>query len=376
MFSAGSKFLLGLSGLAGASALVYAYTVNPSDLGAIALIGVCILGAFLAGVNLHNHSGDAATAAEALPAGTDAPRDSAWPAVFALGAGLVLVGLATVPVVFLLGLVVLLAGGAEWLVMNWADRASADRRHNNDHVRVKTLGPLEYPVAAAVSLGVIAYLFSRVMLNQSKNAGTVLFIAIGSVIVTVAFLVGFGRVKRGRALSAVLVLGAAALVVAGVLTGIAGERSELAEASKGHFYEAEHRECGAEEGEHYDHNAGNTVSHRASVLATVTVSGGKVHAQAMGIPAAVGEITVPRSMYANILFRNLDETEHRMVVHLGEETVAETGVIEKVGTCTQLAGRNQEQLLTLRITKPSGASKDGYSIEVPGAEGEVKVIVP
>ena len=65
-----------------------------------------------------------------------------------------------------------------------------------------------------------------------------------------------------------------------------------------------------------------------------------------------------------------------MVIHLGEKKVAETGVVEKVENCTQLAGKNQEQLLTVKIPKPSSAFKDGYSIEVPGAEGVIKVVVP
>jgi hypothetical protein len=46
-----------------------------------------------------------------------------------------------------------------------------------------------------------------------------------------------------------------------------------------------------------------------------------------------------------------------------------------MGTCTQLAGKNQEQVLTLNIPKPS-SEEQSYSFTVPGAEGEIKVVVP
>jgi len=376
MFSSGSKYLLGISGLSLVAAIVYAFTVNPSDLGVIAILGLMVAAGLLVGIGLKNNDGDAATIEEAVAASAEAPRDSAWPSVFALGLALTAVGLATVPVVFLLGIVALVAGGAEWLITNWADRASVDRRYNNDVVRVKTIGPLEYPVAAAVVLGVVAYLFSRVMLTVSKETAPIVFIAVGTVVLVIGFLAGTRPSFRGKPLVASISVVVLALVVAGVTTGIQGERAELAEASAGDFYDASHRECGAEESEHFDHHAGNTVNLRASVLATVFVKDGKAYAELIGMPKPTDTITIARSNAVNILFRNLDEKEYRMVMHLGEAKVGTTGTVEKVETCTQLAGKNQEQLLTVTIPKPSAAFKDGYSIEVPGAEGVIKVMVP
>ena len=376
MFSSGSKYLIGISTLSLVAAVVYAFTVNPSDLGAIAILGLMVSAGFIAGIGLHNNSGDAATVDEAVTAAAHTPRDSAWPMVFALGAALVLLGLATVPVVFLLGIVAMLAGGSEWLIGNWADRASVDPVFNNERVRAKAIGPLEYPVAGALVLGVMAYLFSRVMLNASKEAGPVLFIVAATAIVTVGFLVGFRPNFRGPVLVSVLVLGALVLVGAGVSTGILGERAELAEASREDFYSVHHRECTAEANEHFDHHANNKVNLRSAVLATVFVENGKIYAQGIGLKTKVDSLTVPRSNDVNILFRNLDEKEYRMVIHLGEHKVAETGVMEKAEDCTQLTGKNQEQVLTVKIAKPSLAMKDGYSITVPGAEGEIEVVVP
>lgn len=378
MFSSGSKYFLGISGLSLVAAIVYAFTVNPSDLGAIALLGVTVAATLLLGIGLHNNSGDAATVDEAVTAAAGAPRDIVWPSVFALGITLVAVGLATVPVIFLLGIVVTLAAGAEWLISNWSDRASVSFNYNNNNVRVKAIGPLEYPVAAALFAAALAYLFSRIMLNVSKETAPIVFIIVAALVLTVGFLVATKPAFRGRALSLTLTVGVLAVAAAGIGSAVGGERSELAEVSAGKFYSraVTDAECGAEEIAHFDHKAGNTVNLRSAVAATITVENGKVYAQEIALEKKVDQITVARSNEVNILFRNKDTEEHRMIVHMGEKKVAETGVVEKVQTCTQLAGEDQEQLLTLKFPKPSSSFKDGYSIEVPGAEGTIKIVVP
>ena len=68
------------------------------------------------------------------------------------------------------------------------------------------------------------------------------------------------------------------------------------------------------------------------VLATVFVKDGKVYAEAIGLKDKLDTITVQRANNTNILFRNLDEKEHRMVIHLGEAKVGDTGTVEKVET--------------------------------------------
>jgi hypothetical protein len=95
----------------------------------------------------------------------------------------------------------------------------------------------------------------------------------------------------------------------------------------------------------------------------------------IGLEKDVDTISVPRSNATNILFRNLDEKDYRLVVNLGKAMNAETGKEEELGTCTQLSGKNQEQVLTLNIKKPS-SEEQSYSLTVPGAEGEIKVVVP
>jgi hypothetical protein len=49
--------------------------------------------------------------------------------------------------------------------------------------------------------------------------------------------------------------------------------------------------------------------------------------------------------------------------------------MEKVGTCTQLTGKNEEQALTVTIPKPSPPEAP-FTLTVPGVTGEIKVVVP
>lgn len=374
MFTPGSKFFIGLSGLALISAVLYTIFVNPSDIGAYALFGLLLSGGLVSGFSFYTRDGDAETEAEAVEAAAYSPAPSFWPLVFALGIAVVLLGVATNPIVFVLGLAVLVGAGVEWTIQSWAERASADSEFNS-FVRHRAIGALDYPGLAAAGLGAIAFLFSRIMLAASKGGAAIIFIIVASAIIVYAFLVASKPALRGKSVAMVVTAGALLLAVAGVTTAITGERAQLAEYAEADHYSKEHRECGEEEGKHYDHEANNTVSLRSAVLATIFVEDGKVWAEMVGLKTKLDTITMPRSNATNILFRNLDEKDHRLVVNLGTEMVAETGVMEKVATCTQLTGKNQEQVLTLNIPKPS-SDEQKYSFTVPGAEGEIKVVVP
>lgn len=373
MFTPGSKYFLGLTGLSLVAVLVYLFFINPNDLGAIALVGVIVSTATIGGFALFTRDGDADSPADAVEAAAPSTANSMWPAVFALGIAMVLIGLSTVPAVFIVGVAVLFAGSIEWAIQDWADRASADGAFNN-FVRHRAIGSIEYPGVAVLILAIIALSFSRIMLAVSKGGAAIIFIVVAAAVLLVGFIVSFKPGLRGKVTSIVATVGVTALVVSGVASALAGERSELADASKENHFSAEHRECGADKGEFFDKHANNSVALKSSVLATVTVEGGKVYAQIVGLKDKVDTITIPRSNATSILFRNLDSTEHRMVIHLGEQKVAETGVVEKVENCTQLTGKGQENVLTVKIGKPSIAQD--YSITVPEIEGEIKVVVP
>ena len=374
MFTPGSKYFLGLTGLALVSAVLYCFLVNPSDLGAYALFGLFLNAAVITGFSFFTRDGEAETVAQAVEANAEAPAPSFWPIVFALGGALTLLGIATNEIVFVVGLSVLVGGGVEWMIQDWAERASSDSAFNQ-FVRHRAVGALDYPGLAAVALGVIAFLFSRVMLTVSKDQATILFMVAATLVLVAGVLIGTKPALRGKSTTLIVVVGALVLLAAGVVSGINGERHELAVVAEEKPYAASHRECGEEASEHYDHHANNTVSLRSGVTATVFVRDGKVVAQLIGMPKDVDTITIPRSNATSILFRNLDTEDHRLVANLGEVKVGTTDVMEKVGTCTQLTGENQEQVLTVNIPKPSDPAKP-YTLTVPGAEGEIKVVVP
>ena len=374
MITPGSKYFFGLTGLSLISAILYMVLVNPSDLGAVALLGLAASGALIGAMAMFTRDGDVYPDEEAVAANAVAGPPSFWPIVFALGAALVLTGLATVPVVFVLGIAVLIAGGVEWTIQNWADGASSDREFN-EFARTRAISAIEYPGLAAVGLAIMAFCFSRVVLAISKGAGPILFVVVAASVLTVGVLIATKPSMKGKPTLLIAAMAAVVLLAAGIVGALSGERHELAVASSERNYDAANRECGAEASAHYDNRANKTVSLRSAVTATIFVKDGKVYAEAIGMPTKVDTITIPRSSATSVMFRNLDEEKHRLVVHLGSTKVATTGVVEKVGTCTQLTGKKQEQVMTLKIPKPAAATEP-YSFTVPGATGEIKLVVP
>lgn len=374
MITPGSKYFFGLTGLSLIAAILFMVLVNPNDLGAVALFGLATSGAVIGVMASFTRDGDVYTDEEAVAANAVAGPPSFWPIVFALGAALVLTGLATVSVVFILGIAVLIGGGVEWTIQNWADGASSDREFN-EFARTRAISALEYPGLAAVGLGIIAFLFSRVFLALSKNSGTIFFMVVATAIFVVGILIASKGLMKGAVTVVVAVLAAVALVGVGTFAALSGEREELAMAAEEDHYDASHRECGEGKSKYYDRHANNTVSLRSAVTATIFVKDGKVYAEAIGMTKKVDTITIPRSNATSVMFRNLDQKQHRLVVNLGSAKVADTGVVEKVGTCTQLTGKNQEQVMTLTIPKPA-TEAEPFSFTVPGAAGEIKLVVP
>jgi hypothetical protein len=374
MITPGSKYFLGLTGLGLVSAVLYCFLVNPTDLGAYALFGLFISAALIAGFSMFTRDGDVDTVAEAVEANTEATAPSFWPIVFALGGALTLLGLATNEIVFVLGLAVLVGGAVEWVIDDWAEKASADSAFNS-FVRHRAIGAFDYPGIAAVVLGVVAFLFSRIMLTVSKDEASIIFIVVSALIFLTGFLLASKPALRGKSTAIISVVGVLVLAIAGITSSLNGEREELVKYAKEDPYSISHRECGKEAGEHYDHEPNGSVSLRSAVIATIFVEDGKIRAQEIGLKRDVETITVPRSNATNILFRNLDTEEYRLVATLGEVKVGTTDVTEKVGTCTQLTGKNEEQVLTVNIPKPSNPEAP-YTLTVPGATGEIKVVVP
>lgn len=374
MFPTGSKYFIGLTALSVVATVLYLFLVNPSDLGALALVGLITSAATLAGVSIFTRDSDTETVEQAVDASAGPTSASFWPIVVALGVAMILLGLATESVVFVLGIAVLVGGGVEWMVQGWADRASADPAYNSA-VRAKVLGGIEYPGLSAVLAIVVAFLFSRIFLAVSKDAATIFFMVVAAVIFALGFVFASRTDLRKKALSVVLPVSIALLAIAGVVSALSGERKQLVDAAREDHFAIEHRECGEEASKYYDKHANNRVPLRKGVIATITVENNEVSAQMIGLDRKVDTITIPRMNSTTVLFRNLDDSERRLVVNLGSAKVGDTDVVEPLGTCTQLTGKGQEQVLTLTIPKPATADEP-YSFTVPGANGEIKLVVP
>jgi hypothetical protein len=372
MLTGASKYFLGLTAAATAGLILYLLFVTPNDLGAIALGAVVVAVGTLAGITLFNRDAEADTVQDATGAAAMPLPNSVWPIVCALGVALMVVGLASVAMVFLIGLGVVVIGALEWLIQDWAEGASADNKFNT-FIRERAISPLELPLFAAVGGGIIAFSFSRIMLAMDKATGTILFIIISSGVLLVAFLVAFKQNFRGQIITVLSVVAGAALIAGGVGSALTGERAELAEASsEGHYML---KECGEEKSKYFDKVANNRVPLRSAVAATVVLENGELRAEMIGFNEPQKYVTIPKSNDVSILFRNKDAEDRRLVLNLGQETVGETGVEEKLYTCTQLTGKNQENVLVVKIDQQSSVGGP-YTFTVPGVEDVIEVVVP
>src|SRR5262245_8917095 len=182
MIPTGSRLLIGAAVLATVAAVLYGITQEGS-LGTIGLSAAALALALLAGVNLYTRDADvSAMDTDAIPesaAARLAPRPSLCPLGAATGATLVVVGLVTFPVIFVFGIIAILATTAEWMLQACSARASADTSFNAA-LRGRMAHPLEFPVLGAIAVGTVIYSFSRIMLFLSRTGGPAVFVVIAA----------------------------------------------------------------------------------------------------------------------------------------------------------------------------------------------------
>ncbi|MFM8688059.1 MAG: hypothetical protein ACKODR_04770, partial [Acidimicrobiaceae bacterium] len=307
MFSTGFKYFFGVTVLS-----VVALIMSLALFEKLALVGVAIsfliaVGALLAGLSAFTSDG---TTRDANTSTSELAAKSMWPLVSAIGVVFLGLGLVTSSVVFFGGIVVLLAAISEWMVQAWSERASTDVAHNTA-ARKRLLNPIEFPVLAAVGLGVVIFAFSRIMLTVEKSTGAILFIVAGALVLVAGSLFAMKPNMKRSVGAAICVLGALGIVAGGVAGAVSGEREELVEAAaEGHF---SHPECGPEESKYFEKLAEGTLSLRSSVLATVVYQDGELLANVQGVNAPQKSITVARSNPTNIIFRNATHGEFRLV---------------------------------------------------------------
>ncbi|MGA7760084.1 MAG: hypothetical protein WBL31_08665 [Ilumatobacteraceae bacterium] len=383
MFTTGSKFLIGSAVIATVTAIAYGVTQD-GVMGTIGLASAAIVLWFLAVLNLFirdsNYWADEISSIDTAPAAVRAPVNTVWPFAFAFSAAVFAVGLVTYQAVFVIGVVLLLVTGAEWTAEAWAHRASADVSHNAD-VRDRIANPLEFPLAAAIGIGIVVYAFSRVMLWLSKTSTVVAFSVLGAIIITLAFLFAYRPKVSSKAAAVVIGVGALGLIAGGAAAGLSGERDiEQHETTEGLAEEGVDI-CTSPEEFEADEKASQTVAATAAVAATITLGADGELTYELNGPSAQGAdgITLPRSNPNNIVFRN-DSGEHRRLsASLGTEVVEEDGVEEErpFYVCTALVDDGGVQNITMSVALPSVTAEDGYFFFVPGVDtARLNLLVP
>lgn len=250
MLTLGSRFWLAVTTLAIVGGVIYVLASGGEKFGTIVLgflaAAAAIPAIALVALRDGNVAVEGAGAAAAGPR-TDATRfRAAWPALAALGAGVVVVGLAAGGALLYVGLAILAVTLFEWMVQGWAERASGDPTANL-RLRNQVMYPIEIPALAALGIILVVLTFSRVLLALPKTGSTVVAIVVASLILGAAVLLASRPQLSSSFLTGVVVVGAIAMLAGGIVGAVAGER-EMEEHGGGH---------GAEEEAHEEEGAGN-----------------------------------------------------------------------------------------------------------------------
>jgi hypothetical protein len=345
MFTTGSKFFFGLAAAAIGAGALYWLSTNLEFFGVIVLLSLATVAAFLGGVIIAFRDADvgtpaveSASAADAEGVGSKRPiiSPSVWPLVGGFGAALCVIGVVYDRRFFVGGLLVLAAVTVEWAVQGWADRASDDAAYNA-RVRARLMHPLEFPIAGVLTVGLVIYGFSRVMLAIPEGAAVAAFIGLGAVILVVAAVRSL-RPRVPRALMAVVLLvGGVGVLAGGIAGAVSGERTV--------------ESPGGPEG---NDKTSNAVADKSALAAALTVSDTGFSQDAF---------TIPRSLPVNILFQNNDNAPRNLVIEAGEEVATDENgqevkdaqgnvVMRKITFRTDFIGHGKAVVLNVRMPKP------------------------
>jgi hypothetical protein len=295
MITTGSKHFFGIGAVLILAAICYLVGTEVEFNGSIVLFFVG--GAFVVLGIVTSYTRDAevdapavqaASAAdvEGVRAGVTATAASIWPLLGALGVIVTLLGLVLDERVFIAGVLLMAAATVEWAVQGWADRASADPAYNAS-IRARLMHPFEFPILGAAAVGLMIFGFSRVMLAVNEHAAVWVFIGVGAFVLAVAAVLSVKpRLPRGL-LATVLIVGAVAAIVAGVIGAAHGER-EI--------------EAGVQEG-----TEGRTTNIVGAKSNSLTV---KLTPGADKLPSLV----LPRGVTIALLFDNEQDGPRRMVI--------------------------------------------------------------
>lgn len=376
MITTGSKLLVGAAAAAWAFAVVYGIA-QEGTLGSLGLISAAVGLTLLAAINLFvrdsnvSATDDASFSSSAAAQAT--ARPSLWPLLTAIGATAMTLGLVTLPAIFVVGLLALIAGAFEWLVTGWSERASGDAEFNGQ-ARNVLADPLELPVAGLVAAAIVAYAFSRVMLGlPSKSSTVVAFSVVAALVLVVGSLIGLRPGISRATLTGVLSVGAVALIAGGTVAGLNGEREIHPHETPGDL--AAVGECGTEETE-ADEKASQTVAAKSNVTADVIFDGSALVAETTGLEGAFDRLTLPRSNPNHIMFRNESDEEARLVFDLQPAVDDSGATVGPPQLCTALVEPGGSQFLTVVVDRPSFAVDEPFAFTVAGSDAMLEVVVP
>jgi energy-converting hydrogenase Eha subunit E len=141
----------------------------------------------------------------------------------ALAVGVILLGLITNKYVTIGGMILLLAVVGTWTLRAWAERATGDDEVNRD-LYLRFIEPFRLPILSVLCIGVVALGLSRVFLAVSETGAVVVFIAVGTLFLFGAILLAARPAVTKNVVTIVLFVGALAVIAAGTVAAVQGER--------------------------------------------------------------------------------------------------------------------------------------------------------
>ncbi len=250
MVGIASRYFAGRIALAAAAAVVIGVLTGMDESGHIVLYATIVLGvaaaafALLFSLALTVGDGDSLDREHLAE---HPPVPAYWPIMAAFGMGVLMVGLVTDALLTIAGVALLVISAFEWTMSAWAEHLSVDAESNAVE-RARLLRPFEISLYGALAIAVPVALMSRVFLTVSKDAASWAAIVISAVILAFAFLLYAKPLIRRAVVASMLLLGGAALIVAGIASAVVGEREF--HHSDGHTEIADDHGEPAEEGSH------------------------------------------------------------------------------------------------------------------------------
>ena len=228
MITVGGKLWLGVAAFAVAALVAWQGFSGGEERGELVLLGIISAALIVGTLLVWIRDGEVTAAVQeeeraATTAATSGPLPAPWPAIGAFGGAVAVVGLATGGALLYVGFGIIAIAVVEWMVQGWAERATPDAAENAA-LRNRIMYPVEIPVIGLIVVGLVLLAVSRVLLALPKSGSTVAAIVVAAAILLVAVVAATRPRISSTILTALLVLGAVALLGGGIVGAVAGER--------------------------------------------------------------------------------------------------------------------------------------------------------